>query len=90
MNVTQQWILFGLGCVSVVVGICLMAWSAVQKKTVAGAEEQGKAGLIEALAKLVDALARYFPENAAKVGWALIIVGVGLIFGPFYLPARGG
>jgi len=88
MNGIEQAILFALGCISLVVGMGLMAWSAIQKKAVAGPRGQSTAGAIEALAKLVDALGRYIGDYAGRVGWLLVIVGIGLIFGPFFLPAH--
>ncbi len=81
----QQIALFIIGCISLALGIGLLAWSAVQKKTAAGVDLKDVTAFLKVLAKLVDAFARYFPDQAARIGWALIVVGLMLIFGPLYV-----
>ena len=87
MNATEQVILFVLGCISLFIGICLIAWVAVQKRVRAGVGPQAISGVLRALAKVVNAFAKYFPDTAARYGWALVVVGLVLIFLPFYLPS---
>lgn len=86
MNETEQVMLFVLGCISLVIGICLIAWGAVQKRIRASARPQAISGVLRALAQVVDAFAKYFPDTAARYGWILVVVGLVLIFLPFYLP----
>lgn len=87
MDPTQQWILFAIGCVCMVVGASLMAWSAVQRQSVAGVSAKDVSDVLKAAAGLVDAFARYFPNAAARVGIALVILGGLLIFVPYFIPA---
>jgi hypothetical protein len=89
MNGIEQIILFALGCIFLVIGGSLIAWSAVQNRTQAGAEGPDVSAILKAAAKLVDAFAKYFPTTAGKYGWALVVVGLVLIFLPFYLPSGG-
>ncbi len=89
MNEAEQVILFVLGCIILVVGICLIAWSAVQSRIRAGGKVEAWSGLLRNLARVVDAIARYFPDRAARYGWTLVMVGLVLIFVPFYLPPAG-
>lgn len=86
MNETQQLILFIIGCFSLVTGICLIAWVAVQSRTRAGISVNNVSNLLRGLAATVNAFARYIPDKAARLGWLLVAVGLILIFLPFYLP----
>lgn len=86
LNEIEQITLFVLGCVCLVLGVSLIAWSAVQSSTRAGAKLADVSTILRAAVKLIDAFARYFPTTAGKYGWALIVVGLVLIFLPFYLP----
>ena len=90
MNPIAQWILLGLGIVFIIVGAGIMIWGLVQKRTVAGADADGGiAPALKAIADLFDAFGRYFGPNASvRVGWIFIAVGLVLIFGPFFIPAR--
>jgi uncharacterized membrane protein len=76
-----------LGFVSLFIGICLLAWGALQKSARAG---KGASGgfwpeLIRALSKLVDSLAKYFPNGAAKIGGFLVLLGIFLIGAAYYV-----
>jgi uncharacterized membrane protein len=87
----KPWISVGLvilGFISLLLGICFLAWGAVQRGARAG-EEEGKAGLIKALAALVDSFAKYFPNGASRVGGFLVFLGVFLIAAAYYLSDKG-
>jgi len=88
MDNIQQWILFGLGVISLILGMGLMAYGALQKRVIAGeGQEDRYAQILKALASLVKALGDYFGASlASKVGFMLAIIGFALIFGPFYVP----
>jgi hypothetical protein len=88
MDNIQQWILFGLGVISLILGIGLMAYGALQKRATAGeGQEDRYAQILKALATLVKALGDYFGANlASKIGFMLAVFGFILIFGPFYVP----
>jgi hypothetical protein len=82
-----SWIPVGLvvvGFFSLLLGIALLAWGAVQKGVTAGGDS-GPAGIISAIAGLVDSLAKYFPNAASKVGGFLVLVGIFLIGGAYYV-----
>jgi len=87
MSGTEQSFLFIPGCVGLVIGICLAAWRAVQM----GQPPRFSRGHIGRAARAgpgVNAFARYIPDQAARLGWLLIVVRLVLIFRPFYLPER--
>jgi hypothetical protein len=86
MGATQQLVLFIIGCFSLVVGVCLIAWRAVQNRARAGVRLQDVSAFLRALATAVNAFAKFIPDNAARLGWLLVVVGLILIFLPFYLP----
>jgi hypothetical protein len=83
----KPWILAGLvivGFVSLVLGIGFLAWGALQKGARAGVTG-GPTGLIKAIAGLVDSLAKYFPNGASKIGGFLVLLGIFLIGGAYYV-----
>lgn len=87
MDQIKTWIPAGLvivGFISLILGIGFLAWGAVQKSARAG-EKAGPTGLIEAIAKLVDSLAKYFPNGASKIGGFLVLLGIFLIGSAYYV-----
>jgi uncharacterized membrane protein len=84
MSSLQQVVLFVIGCISLVLGIGLMVWATVQKKAAAGVSLKDVSELLKQIANLMDAIARLIPNQAARVGFVLILVGVFLIFYPIY------
>ena len=82
----QQWVMFIVGVILVFVGCGLIIWGYTQKRTKAGAI-QDVTKLINAIAKLFNTLGNFFgPDPAMRVGGFLVIVGIGLMVGAFYLP----
>jgi len=73
----------GLG--SIVFGIGLLCWGAVQRSARAGLEEGGPAAIIKAIAGLFDALGRLMPNGASKVGGFLVLAGMVMIGGAYYV-----
>jgi uncharacterized membrane protein len=87
MHQIGSWIPVGLvivGFFSLLLGICFLAWGAVQKSATAGTDA-GPSGILEAIAKLVDSLAKYFPNGASKVGGFLVFLGIFLIGAAYYV-----
>jgi uncharacterized membrane protein len=76
-----------LGFLSLFLGICFLAWGAAQKSARAGTRAGGGfwPELIRALSKLVDSLAKYFPNGAAKIGAFLVLLGIFLIGAGYYV-----
>ena len=72
-----------VGLVSIVFGIGLLCWGAVQRNARAGA--LGPAGIITAIAKLFDALGRLMPNGASRVGGFLVLAGIVMIGGAYYI-----
>ena len=86
MENIRQWILFGSGLLSLYLGIGLMAYGALQKRTIAGekGQEDRYAQILKALAAVVKAFGDYFGASlASKVGFVLAVIGLILIFGPY-------
>jgi hypothetical protein len=81
----EQWILFLLGVVLILVGSGLLTWVSVQKR--------GHAGLVKNSVDLLNAVANLFkslgellgPDPAAKAGGFLVVIGCGLIVGAFVI-----
>jgi hypothetical protein len=88
MSNIQQLALFVSGMLSLYVGIGLMAYGALQKRTFAGENQEDRyAQILKALAALVKAFGDYLGDSlASKVGLLLAVIGLILIFGPFYIP----
>lgn len=84
MSPAQQYILFAIGCLSILVGIGLMVWASVQKKTAAGLSMKDVSGLLKSIADIMDAIARLIPDQAARVGFVLVLLGLVLVFYPIY------
>jgi hypothetical protein len=91
MNPVAVWILFGLGVVFLIAGAGLMIYGAVQK----GAHADGAVApggldkILQQISALVESFGKYFgPDLAPRVGFALVVVGLILIFAPFYVPAH--
>jgi hypothetical protein len=86
LNLIAGWIVFGLGIVFILTGGGLMIYGAVQKRAGAGATED--TGLWASIARLFDPLAKAIGSSiAASVGVVLVVIGLVLVFLPFYLPA---
>ncbi len=86
MNPIAGWIVFGLGVVFIVIGGGLMIYGAVQKRAGAGATEDTSPWV--ALARAFEPLAKAIGTSlAASVGVVLVVIGLVLVFLPFYLPA---
>jgi hypothetical protein len=86
----QQWVMFILGIILILLGCGLIIWGYVQK-TVRPKVTQEAPSLIEQIAKLFDALGNFFgPDPAMRAGGFLVLVGVGLMIGAFYLPVAHG
>jgi hypothetical protein len=83
MDPTARSICYIFGCIFFVVGLLLLIWSGVQKRARAGAEA---GGFLEGIAKIIDSLAKLFPDSAGRVGGFLLLVGVILISLPTALP----
>jgi uncharacterized membrane protein HdeD (DUF308 family) len=82
----QQWVMFILGIILVVLGCGLIIWGYVQK-TVRPKAIPEVTSLVEQIAKLFDALGNFFgPDPAMRAGGFLVIVGVALMVGAFYIP----
>jgi uncharacterized membrane protein len=74
-----QWILLIVGVVLILWGAGLMTWASVQRSAHAGVIADA-ATLAEKVAKLFDAMGRYFgPDPAMKTGGFLVVVGVVLV-----------
>jgi hypothetical protein len=80
----QQTVLFVIGCISLLAGIGLMVWASVQKKTTAGVSPKDISGLLKSIAGLMDAIGRLIPNQAARVGFVLALLGLFLIFYPLW------
>ena len=78
----QQLTLFILGCACLVVGAGLMVWASVQKQAAAGLSVKDVSALLKEIASVMDAIGRLIPNAAARVGFLLVLVGLGLIFVP--------
>lgn len=77
----EQWVLFVLGVVLILVGAGLLAWVSVQRRAHAGLVKDA-AGLVDSFANLFGKLGELLgPDPAAKAGGFLIVVGVLLIVG---------
>jgi predicted transporter len=86
---TPRWILLISGLIVLYVGVGLMAYGALQKRARAG-RESGIAQILKAIAGLVHAFGKYLGASlASKVGFILILLGLFLIFAPFYIPSMG-
>jgi hypothetical protein len=81
----QLWILFILGVVALIMGLGLIAYGVVQKQTNAGTAKD-IAQVISAFAELGRVFGKTFPQQATRVGFILILLGLALIFLPFYVP----
>ncbi len=81
----QQTVLFVIGCISLLLGIGLMIWASIQKKTAAGLSPKDISGLLKAIAGLMDAIGRLMPNQAARVGFLLVLLGLFLIVWPWFL-----
>jgi len=82
----QQWILLVAGLVVILVGVCLMAYSATSKRAFAGKKinENGVAQIINALGGILKILGDWLgANNAGKVGLILILCGFGLLYFSF-------
>ncbi len=86
MNAVQQTILFAIGCLSLLLGIGLMVWASVQKRSAAGPKLKEISALLKTIASLMDAIGRTIPNAAARVGFILALLGVFLIVLPIWLP----
>jgi hypothetical protein len=87
MHQIGSWIPVGLvvvGFFSLLLGIGFLAWGAVQKGARAGGDSV-PSGILNAIAKLVDSLAKYFPNGASKVGGFLVLLGIFLIGAAYYV-----
>jgi uncharacterized membrane protein len=74
-----QWILLIVGVVLILWGAGLMTWASVQRGAHAGVIAD-TATLAEKVAKLFDAMGKYFgPDPAMKAGGFLVVVGVVLV-----------
>jgi hypothetical protein len=73
-----------VGFFSLLLGIGFLAWGAVQKNARAGLGV-GPAGILNAIARVVNSLAKYFPNGASKIGAFLVFLGIFLIGGAFYV-----
>lgn len=82
----QQWVMFIVGILLVLVGCGLIIWGYVQKKARAGVIQDITKLLVE-ISKLFNALGNFFgPDPAMRAGGFLVIVGVALMVGTFYIP----
>jgi hypothetical protein len=83
-----QWALFISGLGILYVGVGLMAYGALQKRSRAGEDkEHWIAQILNAVSGLVAAFGKYLGANrASKVGLLLVFTGLILIFVPFYVP----
>jgi hypothetical protein len=84
----QHWALLISGLAVLYLGIGLMAYGVLQRRTEAGESNQNWiAQILEATAKLVEAFGKYLgPNQATRVGLLFAVVGLSLIFVPFYIP----
>lgn len=74
-----QWLLLIVGVVLILWGAGLLTWASVQRRAHAGLMKEA-ATLAEKIAKLFDAMGRYFgPDPATKAGGFLVVVGVLLV-----------
>jgi len=79
----QQWIVFIAGLVVILVGVCLMAYSAATKGAFAGDETKKNwiAETIDSVGGVLKILGDWLGSNmAGKVGFILILVGFGLLY----------
>ena len=75
----EQWILLILGLVLILWGAGLLTWASVQRSAHAGLVKNA-ATLAEKVAKLFDAMGKYFgPDPAMRAGGFLVVVGAGLV-----------
>ena len=82
---TQVEVLFWIGVVCLILGVCLLAWAGAEaRKTAAGGALDTWTKFLDALGKLVDAIARLFPTIAGRAGFVLALIGLILIFAPAY------
>jgi uncharacterized membrane protein len=83
---TQVQVLFWIGVVCLILGVCLMAWAVAEARrtAAAGAALDVWTKFLDALGKLVDAIARLFPTVAGRAGFVLALIGLILIFAPAY------
>jgi hypothetical protein len=84
MGSLQQTILFVIGCISLLLGIGLMIWSAVQRKAAASVNLKDISELLKAIAGLMDAIGRLVPNYAGRIGFLLVLLGVFLITLPLW------
>lgn len=85
MGSLQQTILFAIGCISLLLGMGLMVWAAVQKQAAAGVGLKDVSALLKAISGLMDAIGRLIPNNAARIGFILVVLGVLLIANSLWL-----
>jgi hypothetical protein len=91
MSSPEQLVLFIVDVVLVLVGTGLMIYGAVQKASFAGGAASDVPAILKAIADLFDAIGRFIgPSRASKVGFIAIVVGLLLIFLPFFVPAMRG
>lgn len=81
MNHLQVEILSWVGVVCIILGVGLMVWSTVQKRTAAGAGLKGASEFLKQIAALFDAIGRLFPTAAGRVGMVLVLLGLFLTVG---------
>jgi hypothetical protein len=81
----EQWVMFFLGIVLIIVGAGLLVWVNLQRRAHAGTMKDG-AELLNAFANLFKALGELIgPDPAAKAGGFLIVVGALLVGGAFLI-----
>jgi uncharacterized membrane protein len=85
MDPVAQWILFALGIILIIIGAGLLVWNSVQKRATAGLAD-GTSDTLKAIAQLFDSVGKLVGQGAAGIGAFLILVGIALIFVPFWLP----
>ncbi len=84
-----QWLLLGTGVVCIYVGIGLIVYGILQRRAVAGEGALSDlAKLLAAITALVKALGKFLGANASvNTGAFLILVGIVLVFVPYFFPA---
>jgi hypothetical protein len=75
-------VLFWLGVALIIIGGLLMLWSAVNARTAAGVSLTGIWKILKYATMLVNAIGKFIPFYAGRVGFILILVGLFLIFYP--------
>jgi hypothetical protein len=76
----QQWILFGVALVIILLGAALMIYGAVARRARVGKDTSEIAQILKAIAEVVKAVGDIFGANlAAKVGFVLVVCGFGLL-----------